>query len=349
MPSASPTGELNERADQLAGRLVELGIGPDRLVGVSMQPSIDRLVAVLAILKAGGGYLPLDPSLPAQRLSFMLLDAAVPVVITDQASLPSLPATDAVLLQVADAQGGPPAASKARGDRFEHRVCHLHLRIHRPAQGRRGRAPERGELRPRPTGLLAARHRRPGVAVLVVELRRVRARNLHRAVCGGDAGADEPGDEAVAAAARRPDAGAAGQLRLPVTGDAQRARRSGIPRATRADLGRRGAPIGVGDELAAARPATVQRIRSHRGHGAVGIHRDRCRSAAAADRPAAGQLPGVRARSDAEPGAARGDRRAARRRRRGHPRLSEPAGADGRPVHLRSVQPAAAGPPVQDR
>ncbi|MEO7262645.1 MAG: amino acid adenylation domain-containing protein [Jatrophihabitantaceae bacterium] len=101
--------ELDERANQLAGRLVELGIGPERLVGVCMQSSIDRLVALLAILKAGGGYLPLDPALPAQRLSFMLADAVAPLVITDQASLPYLPPTDALLLQVADAQACQPA------------------------------------------------------------------------------------------------------------------------------------------------------------------------------------------------------------------------------------------------
>jgi amino acid adenylation domain-containing protein len=102
--------ELNARADSVARRLIDLGIGPERLVGVSMQPSIDRLVALLGILKAGGGYLPLDPALPAQRLSFLLADAAAPVVITDPASRPSLPPTDAVLLELAGSTEADTAA-----------------------------------------------------------------------------------------------------------------------------------------------------------------------------------------------------------------------------------------------
>ncbi len=90
--------ELNARANQLARRLRALGVGAQTLVGVCMQPSIDRLAGVLAILKSGGGYLPLDPALPEQRLSFMLSDAAVPVLLTD-AGEPSVP-TDAVVVPV---------------------------------------------------------------------------------------------------------------------------------------------------------------------------------------------------------------------------------------------------------
>jgi amino acid adenylation domain-containing protein len=114
--------ELNARADALARRLIGLGVGPERLVGVSMQPSIDRLVALLGILKAGGGYLPLDPALPEQRLSFMLADAAAPVVITDPASRPSLPPTDAVLLEVAAAE---PVDSATAGEAARPAGCHV--------------------------------------------------------------------------------------------------------------------------------------------------------------------------------------------------------------------------------
>jgi amino acid adenylation domain-containing protein len=92
--------DLNARANQLARRLRELGVGPEVLVGVGMQSSINRLVALLAILKAGGGYLSLDPALPAQRLAFMLADTAAAVVLTDQASRAVLPPTDAVVLPV---------------------------------------------------------------------------------------------------------------------------------------------------------------------------------------------------------------------------------------------------------
>jgi amino acid adenylation domain-containing protein len=93
--------ELNARANQLGRRLRELGVGPGVLVGVSMQPSLDRLVALLAILKAGGGYLPLDPALPAQRVAFMLADAAAPVVLTESAQ-DDLPAAVTVLPVVGD-------------------------------------------------------------------------------------------------------------------------------------------------------------------------------------------------------------------------------------------------------
>ena len=67
--------ELNERANRLARRLVSVGVGPDTLVAVAMPRSVDLVVALLAVLKAGGAYLPLDPSYPAERLSYMMLDA----------------------------------------------------------------------------------------------------------------------------------------------------------------------------------------------------------------------------------------------------------------------------------
>ena len=75
-------GELNHRANQLAHRLRRLGIGPDVLVGLSVERSLDMVVGVLGILKAGGAYLPLDPTYPEERLRFMLRDARVPVLLT---------------------------------------------------------------------------------------------------------------------------------------------------------------------------------------------------------------------------------------------------------------------------
>ncbi|NLU80659.1 amino acid adenylation domain-containing protein [Micromonospora sp. HNM0581] len=93
--------ELNERANQVARRLHQLGVGPEVLVGICMDRSLHRLVALLGVLKAGGGYVPLDPEYPTERLSYMMNDAAIPVVLTDDASIDVVPATGAVVLSMA--------------------------------------------------------------------------------------------------------------------------------------------------------------------------------------------------------------------------------------------------------
>jgi amino acid adenylation domain-containing protein len=74
--------ELNERANQLAHYLQKRGVGPEVLVGVCLERCPEMLVALLGIWKAGGAYVPLDPAYPADRLSFMVQDAAVKVVLT---------------------------------------------------------------------------------------------------------------------------------------------------------------------------------------------------------------------------------------------------------------------------
>ena len=73
--------ELDARANQLAHHLVRHGVGPDVIVGVQLERSVELVVALLAVLKAGGAYLPLDPSYPADRRAFMVADARVPIVI----------------------------------------------------------------------------------------------------------------------------------------------------------------------------------------------------------------------------------------------------------------------------
>jgi aspartate racemase len=77
--------ELNRRANQLAHYLRRLGVGPEVLVGICLERGVAMVVALLAILKAGGAYLPLDPAYPVERLSFMLADAGVTVLVTEQA------------------------------------------------------------------------------------------------------------------------------------------------------------------------------------------------------------------------------------------------------------------------
>ncbi len=76
-------GELDARANALAQRLRDLGVGPDVPVGICLERSLSAAVALLGILKAGGAYVPLDPSYPAARLRFFLEDSGAPVLVTD--------------------------------------------------------------------------------------------------------------------------------------------------------------------------------------------------------------------------------------------------------------------------
>ncbi|MET9470002.1 amino acid adenylation domain-containing protein, partial [Streptomyces sp. NPDC006544] len=73
--------ELNTRANQLAHHLRDLGVGPEVLVGICAERSAELIIALLAVLKAGGVYVPLDPDYPTSRLEFMQQDTATPVVI----------------------------------------------------------------------------------------------------------------------------------------------------------------------------------------------------------------------------------------------------------------------------
>ena len=83
--------ELDERSNQLAHYLRSLGVGPDTLVGICIERSCDMVVGLLAILKAGAAYLPLDPALPRERLRFMLQDSGTPLLITQHSLVAGLP------------------------------------------------------------------------------------------------------------------------------------------------------------------------------------------------------------------------------------------------------------------
>jgi amino acid adenylation domain-containing protein len=83
--------ELNQRANQLAHHLGNLGVGPEVLVGICVERSLEMIVGLLGILKAGGAYLPLDPAYPPERLVFMLEDASVGVLLTQARLVESLP------------------------------------------------------------------------------------------------------------------------------------------------------------------------------------------------------------------------------------------------------------------
>jgi amino acid adenylation domain-containing protein len=83
--------ELNHRANKIAHYLQALGVKPELLVGICIERSIEMVVALLGILKAGGAYMPLDPEYPTERLRFMLEDAQVSVLLTQQSLLERLP------------------------------------------------------------------------------------------------------------------------------------------------------------------------------------------------------------------------------------------------------------------
>ncbi|MEO8716844.1 MAG: amino acid adenylation domain-containing protein [Burkholderiales bacterium] len=83
--------ELSERAERLAHRLRRMGAGPDVIVALLIDRSLETIVGILGILKAGAAYLPIDPAFPPARIAFMLADAGVSLVVTQSAFLPALP------------------------------------------------------------------------------------------------------------------------------------------------------------------------------------------------------------------------------------------------------------------
>src|SRR5437867_1666556 len=96
--------ELNQRADRLACFLQSAGVRPDVVVGIYLNRSLAMLVAALAIMKAGGAYLPLDPHYPIERLIFMLNDAQAPLVVTAECLREALPVQSEQMV-VVDAEG----------------------------------------------------------------------------------------------------------------------------------------------------------------------------------------------------------------------------------------------------
>lgn len=99
-------GAANARANQLAHRLIALGVGPDKMVGCFVERSSDLIAILLGIIKAGGGYLPLDPQYPVERLDYMIQDAAPVAVVTTRAMLSRLPSNISVPAVVVDCDLG---------------------------------------------------------------------------------------------------------------------------------------------------------------------------------------------------------------------------------------------------
>jgi len=114
--------ELNRRANQLAHYLRKLGVGPEVLVGICMERSLEMVIGLLGILKAGGAYVPLDPEYPKQRLAFMLEDAEPKVLLTQSNLLSQLPERTADGRQMTDdvrgmTGDGRPATGRVNGKR----------------------------------------------------------------------------------------------------------------------------------------------------------------------------------------------------------------------------------------
>ncbi|MGB7433976.1 MAG: amino acid adenylation domain-containing protein, partial [Candidatus Acidiferrum sp.] len=95
--------ELNQRANQLAHELVKRGVGPEKVVGIFLDRSLDMVIALLAVLKSGAAYLPLDPHLPSARLAWMIEDSALRVLISQKAFASVVPAgADIILMDEAE-------------------------------------------------------------------------------------------------------------------------------------------------------------------------------------------------------------------------------------------------------
>ncbi len=98
--------QLDRRADRLAARLRRQGVGPEVLVGIYARRSPRMIVAMLAALKAGGAYLPLDPAYPGERVGFLLADSGAPVLLAEGALAAALPGYGGVVIRLDDYRDG---------------------------------------------------------------------------------------------------------------------------------------------------------------------------------------------------------------------------------------------------
>ncbi|MDY7229484.1 amino acid adenylation domain-containing protein [Hyalangium rubrum] len=103
-------GELDERANRLAQHLRGLGVQPGQRVGIFLERSLELLVGLLGILKAGAAYVPLDPLYPAERLAHILEDSGVTVLLTEPELAPQAPSHKARTVLLADAADAPSSA-----------------------------------------------------------------------------------------------------------------------------------------------------------------------------------------------------------------------------------------------
>src|SRR6185312_9136535 len=105
--------ELDRRANQLAHYLQALGVGPEVPVGILMERSVELVIGIMGILKAGGFYVPLDPVYPRERLAFMVADTQMPVLLTNQHLADDLPST----VQIVSLDTDWPVIAQRSGER----------------------------------------------------------------------------------------------------------------------------------------------------------------------------------------------------------------------------------------
>ncbi|MHC4846222.1 MAG: non-ribosomal peptide synthetase, partial [Planctomycetota bacterium] len=94
--------ELDARSNQVAHHLRTLGVGPDVMVGISVERSLEMVVGLMGIAKAGGAYVPMDPAYPPQRIVYMIEDSKVPVLLTQRHLAPDLPECDSTIVLLDD-------------------------------------------------------------------------------------------------------------------------------------------------------------------------------------------------------------------------------------------------------
>jgi amino acid adenylation domain-containing protein len=117
--------ELDRAANRLAWRLRAAGVGPERLVGVCLQRSPELVVALLAVLKAGGAFVPLDPGYPRERLRFMLEDADVTALVSERALAAELPRTAARLVLVDEQPDREPPDRRPPADTAPNQLAYV--------------------------------------------------------------------------------------------------------------------------------------------------------------------------------------------------------------------------------
>ena len=122
--------------NRLAHRLRRLGVGPDYPVAICMERSLELLVAILGVLKAGPAYVPLDPDYPARRIAYMVNDAAPQVILCQDSLVDRLPehAAQVICLNAEDPTDAlPDSLPEVSAYPPEPRLCDLHVRLDRPA------------------------------------------------------------------------------------------------------------------------------------------------------------------------------------------------------------------------
>ncbi len=141
-------GELNQRANQLAWRLQELGVGPEVVVGICVERSVELIVGLLGILKAGGAYLPLDAEYPQERLEYMLADAGVNVLLTQSELRERLPVSaEVTCLELGEDWGAVECSHAPESGASAETLCYVIYTSGSTGQPKGVAVPHRGVVR----------------------------------------------------------------------------------------------------------------------------------------------------------------------------------------------------------